>query len=453
MPGRVRPLFARVFLAAVCVATFAASATRAEVLGLERVADSLTNPVYVTAPPGDSGRLFILEQAGIIKILNLQTLTVNATAFLTIPDTDAAGDGGLMGMAFHPEFAVNRRFFVYVTVDNGGILIDGVTSPFSSHVREYTASVADPDIADVTPLEIVSWVQPRANHNAGWIGFDPTDVAPSLYIMSGDGGKQGDPDNNAQTLSGDLLGKALRIGVEGDDFPVDPTRNYTVPVDNPFVGIAGDDEIWSYGLRNPWRASFDRELGDLWIGDVGQSSREEIDFQSSSNTGGDNYAWNRREGLIAHQGGALLPGDVEPVYDYTHGSGALQGHSTVGGYVYRGFDSDLRGLYFFGDTISGNIWTFDPANPSGTVVRINSLLVPDVGTLDLPVSFGEDALGNLYIVDYNSANGEIFRISTNGPEVPGLTGRGLIALSLGMLLVASWMLTAGRTRAGVGPIA
>lgn len=453
MPERIRPDYVPLLLAALCVTIFAGSVARADVLGLVRVADSLTNPVYVTAPPGDSSRLFIVEQAGIIKILNLQTLTVNTTAFLTIPDTDAAGDGGLVGMAFHPDFAANRRFFVYVTVDNGGVLIDGVTSPFSSHVREYTASLADPDIADLTPLEIINWVQPRSNHNAGWIGFDPTGADPSLYIMSGDGGKQGDPDNNAQTLSGDLLGKVLRIGVEADDFPGDPARNYSVPVDNPFVGVVGDDEIWSYGLRNPWRASFDRELGDLWIGDVGQNAREEIDFQSSSDSGGDNYAWNRREGLIAHQGGALLPGDVEPVYDYTHGGGALQGNSTVGGYVYRGFDSALDGLYFFGDTISGNIWTFDPANPGATVVRINSSLVPDVGTLNLPVSFGEDSLGNLYLVDYDGSNGEIFRISTDGPELPGLTGWGLISLPLGLLIVASWMLTADRARAEAGRVA
>ncbi len=450
---RTRPDSAGLLLAALCATLLAGSEAPAEVLGLERVADSLTNPVYVTAPPGDSSRLFIVEKAGVIKILDLQTLTVNSTAFLIIPDTDAGGDGGLVGMAFHPDFAVNRRFFVHVTVDNGGILIDGVTSPFSSHIREYSASLAEPDVADVTPLEIINWVQPRGNHNAGWIGFDPTGVDPSLYIMSGDGGKQGDPDDNAQTLSGDLLGKVLRIGVEADDFPADPARNYSVPGDNPFVGIAGDDEIWSYGLRNPWRASFDRELGDLWIGDVGQGAREEIDFQSSSNTGGDNYAWHRREGLIAFQGGVLLPGDVQPVYDYTHGSGDLQGHSTVGGYVYRGFDPDLRGLYFFADTISGNIWTFAPANPIATVARINASLVPDVGTLDLPVSFGEDAIGNLYIVDHDNVNGEVFRITTDGPALPGLTGWGLISLPVCLLLAAGGVLAAGRVRAGAGPAA
>jgi hypothetical protein len=417
--------------------SFAASIASAELLGLKRVADSLSFPVYVTAPPGDSSRLFILERNGVIRILNLHTLTVNPTPFLTIPDVDAAGDGGLLGMAFHPDFASNRRFFVHVTVDNGGVLIDEVTSPFSSHIREYSASLAQPDIADLTPVEILSWVQVRTNHNAGWIGFDPTGVDALLYIMSGDGGKQTDPDNNAQTISGDLLGKVLRIDVDSDDFPGDPLRNYGVPGGNPFVNIAGDDEIWSYGLRNPWRASFDRSLGDLWIGDVGQNAREEIDFQSSGNLGGDNYAWNRREGLIAHLGGALLPGDVEPVYDYLHGGGDLEGRSTVGGYVYRGLDPDLDGLYIFGDTVSGNIWTFDPADPVGTVVRVNDALVPDVGSVGTLVSFGEDALGNLYVVDYHVTNGEIFRIGTDRPVLPGLSPWGLISLGVALLLVAA----------------
>lgn len=352
-------------------------------------------------------------------------------------------------MAFHPDFALNRRFFVHVTVDNGGVLIDGVNSPFSSHIREYTASLANPDIADVTPTEIIRWVQPRANHNGGWIGFDPTGADPSLYIMSGDGGKQRDPDNNAQTLIAERLGKALRIGVEADDFPADPIRNYSIPADNPFVGIAGDDEIWAYGLRNPWRASFDRQLADLWIGDVGQGAREEIDFQSASSVGGENYAWNRREGLIAHLGGSLLPGDIQPVYNYLHGSGDYQGGSTVGGYVYRGLDQDLAGLYFFADTLSANVWTFDPANPVGTVDRINGSLVPDVGVLDFPVSFGEDALGNLYIVDYSSPDGEIFRIKTQflAPVLPGLGGWGLVALAVCLLLASSWMHLRGGARA------
>ena len=406
-------------------------AATAVVTGLERVASGLSTPMYVTHAPGDADRLFIVQKGGTIRILDLQTNTLNGTPFLTILDTDAAGDGGLQSLAFHPDYASNGRFFVHVTVDNGGIPIDGQTSPFSSHIREYTVS-ANPDVANATPTEIYRFVQPLTNHNGGWIGFNPGTPA-YLYIMSGDGGKQGDPDDNAQTLVNDPLGKVLRIDVDGDDFPTDPDRNYAVPPTNPLVGMTGDDEIWSYGLRNPWRASFDRGTGDLFIGDVGQNAREEIDHQLASSLGEENYAWNRREGLIAHLGGALLPGDVQPTYDYEHGLGEFQGNSVVGGYVYRGPDPSLQGLYFFCDTVSGNVWTFDPADPFGTVERINSALVPDVGTVNFPVSFGEDDAGNLYLVDFT--DGEVFRITTSAP-VPVLPAYGAALLSLALLLSA-----------------
>lgn len=400
-----------VWLTAVCAVTPAV----AGIIGTQRVASGLNNPMYVTHAPGDANRLFIAEKGGTVRILNLTTGSINASPFLTISDADTAGDGGLQSMAFHPEFSSNGRFYVHVTVDNGGQPIDGGTSPFSSHIREYTVSSGNPDLANPTPTEIVSWVQPRSNHNGGWIGFNPK-VTPTdpqhLYVMSGDGGKQRDPDNNAQTLVNEPLGKVLRLDVNADDFPGDPSRNYSVPANNPFVGQTGDDETWASGLRNPWRASFDRETGDLWIGDVGQGAREEINFQPASSSGGENYAWNRREGLIPHQGGSLLPGDVDPVYDYSHGGGTLQGNSVIGGYVYRGMDNDLQGLYVFGDTISGRFWTFDPSSPFSTIQPINDSLVPDTGSIGLPVSLGEDAMGNLYIVDFDSSNGEVFRIST-----------------------------------------
>jgi len=405
----------------------------AAITGLERVATGLSSPMYVSHAPGDFTRLFICQKGGVIRILNLATGLINPVPFLTISDTDAGGDGGLQSMAFHPDYATNGLFYVHVTVDNGGVMIDGVTSPFSSHIREYAVSAA-PDVANPAATEILSWVQPRSNHNGGWIGFSPGDVGSYLYIMSGDGGKQNDPDDNAQTLVGEPLGKVLRVDVDGDDFPGDPDRNYAVPPSNPFVSLAGDDEIWAYGLRNPWRASFDLETADLWIGDVGQSAREEIDFQASTSSGGENYAWNRREGLIAHQGGALLPGDVEPVYDYAHGPGDFTGNSVVGGYVYRGADVDLQGLYFFADTVFGNVWTFDPSDPVNTVVRINDQLVPDLGALDVPVSFGEDAASNLYIVDFL---GDVFRISADTPPMPVPTLSVWGTLALAFLLISA----------------
>ncbi len=387
----------------------------AAISGLDLVTSGLNAPVYATYAPGDSERLFIIERGGAIRILDLTTEELNVNPFLQIPDADAAGEGGLLGLAFHPDYQTNGKFYTYVTVDNGGLALDNRTSPFSSRVREYTVS-ANPDIANSAPQEIVSWVQPQNNHNGGWIGFSPVDNY--LYITSGDGGKQRDPDNNAQTLDennpgqtfpGDPLGKILRLDVNGDDFPGDADRNYAIPDSNPFVGDPNaNDEIWAYGLRNPWRASFDRANGDFWIGDVGQGAREEINRQLGSSTGAENYAWPRREGTIPHQGGALLPGDTEPVYDYITGtSGDFQGRAVVGGIVYRGPDPSLQGTYFFADTVTSNFWTFDIDNPTATVENINGELSTSVGT---PVAFGEDAVGNLYVIDLG---GRLFRIQTD----------------------------------------
>jgi glucose/arabinose dehydrogenase len=406
---------------------------RAAIAGLERVATGLNLPLFATHAPGDNDRLFVLEKDGDIKIVDLNSKTVTGT-FLTVSDTDfnSSDEGGLLGLAFHPEYSNvgspgHGKFYVYVTVDNGGDTSLGVTSPFSSHIREYSVT-ANPNVADPgSQREILSWVQPQTNHNAGWIGFSPNDGF--LYISSGDGG--GSNDNagghtagtgNAQDTTSNLLGKMLRIDVGGDDFPGDANRNYTIPSDNPFVGVTGDDEIWAYGLRNPFRNSFDRDTGDLWIADVGQAQREEIDFQAAGRDGGENYGWRLREGNIQTPtvGGPEPTGYVGPVYDYTHGSGTLQGNAVIGGYVYRGPDPTLQGTYFFADEVSNNVWRFAPANPTGTVQNIDDMLTPDVGVLNAPTSFAEDAVGNLYIVDYTTGGfpptqnvGEIYRIVTD----------------------------------------
>jgi hypothetical protein len=198
-------------------------------------------------------------------------------------------------------------------------------------------------------------------------------------------------------------------------------NNYAVPPTNPFVGETGDDEIWAYGLRNPFRDSFDRASGDLWIGDVGQSAREEIDFQPASSTGGENYGWRLREGTIATPsggvGGAKPPGAVDPVYDYNRDNDPFGGTVVTGGYVYRGPDPTLQGQYFFLDsrnspvTTDDNYWMFDPADPFETVVNIDSQMTPDVGSTQFPVSFGEDAVGNLYIAYLIS--GSVYRVATD----------------------------------------
>jgi glucose/arabinose dehydrogenase len=402
-----------------------ASPARAAISGLQLVnsgpSSTLTNPVFATYAPGERDRLYVVEKSGNIKILDLMTNTITGT-FLNISDTDQAGEGGLLGLAFHPNYfgpegtTGSRKFYVYVTVDNGGIPIDGLTSPFSSRVREYAALAGNYNVADPsTKKEIISWVKPQSNHNGGWIGFNPV-ITPGepqyLYITSGDGGKQGDPDNNAQTITDEKLGKILRIDID-DDTPMDAV-NYDIPSTNPFVGVTGDDEIWAYGFRNPWRASFDRDTGNFWIGDVGQNAYEEVDRQLP-NVGGINYGWRYLEGTHTY-GAGTPPANVLPVYDYGHGSGDFQGNAVAGGYVYRGPDPDLQGLYFFADSESDNIWTLNGISPPGTVDNLDDKLGTLQTQIDRPVAYGEDAVGNLFILDIGtgaSGAGQVWRILTN----------------------------------------
>ncbi|MEQ8847953.1 PQQ-dependent sugar dehydrogenase [Botrimarina sp.] len=389
----------------VIAATWA-TAAQAGLSRFAQVASGLNLPVYVTAAPGDDSRLFVVELTGAIRVVNAETGQVNATPFLTLPDTIASGEGGLLGLAFHPEYETNGKFYTYSTADNGDATFDGSPSPFSSHVREFTVS-SDPDVANPTGREIISWVQPTTVHNAGWIGFNPKldDSTPQyLHIASGDGGRS----SQAQSLD-TPLGAILRVDVDADDFPGDPDRNYAVPPTNPFVGAVDADETLAYGLRNPWRSSFDSLTGDLWIGDVGAGEREEIDLIPEG-TSGQNFAWPRREGRIANNGGELLPTDTEPVYDYEHGTEPFQGNSVIGGYVYRGPDPDLYGTYVFADNRRRRVWTFDPADPEGTVARWDNVLPTSPGTLRDPVSMGTDNRGNLYLVDLREG---LFRIVTD----------------------------------------
>ena len=381
-----------------------------------RVATGVSRPVFAVAPPGDTNRLFIAEQhTGRIEIMDLNTGTISATPFLDLNSLATGNEQGLLGLAFDPDYANNGHFYVNVTTTSGS---------GDTHIRRYTA-VGDPatsNLANIaTEFEILSFNQPQSNHNGGWIDFGPNDGF--LYVATGDGG--GSNDNfsghtagvgNAQDITNNLLGKMLRIDVAGDDFPADTTRNYSIPGDNPFVSVTGDDEIWAYGLRNPYRSSFDRANGDLWIGDVGQGAREEIDHQRADSSGGENYGWRLREGTIATPsggvGGAPPVGNVEPVYDYTHGFGAFQGNVVIGGYVYRGPVEEFQGLYFFADSESHNIWKLDPdaVTPADSVTNVNNDLLPNAGSIQFIGSFGEDGDGNLYIMEV--FGGEIFRVAT-----------------------------------------
>lgn len=369
-----------------------------------RVATGFSRPVFGAAAPGDSGRLFIVEQrpttSGRIRILNLDTGTINPTPFLsvTVSGSSQVGDErGLLGLAFHPDYANNGLFYVNFTNAVG-----------STEVREYQRLNNDQANA-ASGRTLLTIGQPFTNHNGGWMGFGPDGF---LYIATGDGGAGGDPGNRSQDITNQLLGKMLRIDPLGDN---SSNGEYGIPASNPFVGVTGDDEIWAYGLRNPWRCSFDSMTGDLYIADVGQNAREEIDVQLASSSGGENYGWRRREGTIAYPGtgGGTLPSAINPIYNYVWGS---TGRSVTGGYVYRGPIGEIQGHYFFADYVSSRIWSlkFDGSNPStfnGTnytnFIEWTSLISTDIGNINSISSFAEDELGNLYIIDLG---GEVFKI-------------------------------------------
>ena len=378
-----------------------------------RVASGLSNPLFVTAPPGDTHRAFLVEQRlgtqGRVRILNLDTGIVNATPFLTVNGVSTGDEQGLLGLAFHPDYSSNGYFYVDFTNAAG-----------TTTIRRYTVS-SDPDVADPnSAYSILSIPQPYANHNGGWIAFGPDGY---LYISMGDGGSGGDPQGHAQNVN-DLLGKLLRLDVNGDAFPTDPNTNYAIPPTNPFVGLNGRDEVWAYGLRNPWRCSFDRLTHDLFIADVGQNAWEEIDFQPAGSLGGQNYGWRCYEGNHAYNtSGCNAPGTmVFPIYEYGHNPAC----SITGGYVYRGSQiCDLRGTYFFADYCSAHIWSFRYNGLNVTDFRDRTAELHPAGglTIDSITSFGEDAAGELYICD---RGGEVFKIVPAGPHKGDLNNDGVV---------------------------
>jgi len=390
--------------------------------GTERIVTGLSRPVFATAPAGDGQRIFVAEQhTGRIEIYNRDSGSFDGL-FLDLAGLATGNEQGLLGLAFDPNYATNGYFYVNVTTTAGS---------GDTHIRRYRV-LGDPassTVADASSaMEILSFNQPQSNHNGGWIGFGPSDGY--LYIATGDGGGSDDNDaghtsgtGNGQDTTGNLLGKMLRIDPTSDDFPADANRNYAIPASNPLVGVPGDDEIWAYGLRNPFRSSFDRVTADLWIGDVGQNHREEIDLQPAASTGGENYGWRLREGTLATPtggvGGPPPPGNVEPVYDYDHAEPNLdfRGNVIIGGYVYRGPVAAFGGQYFFADAGSLNIWKLDPlaVDIRASVTRVNGLLTPDTGTIGSLSSFAEDADGNMYLLELFS--GEVFRVSTASADV------------------------------------
>ena len=384
----------------------------------------------------------VTKREGRIVLMNAATGEVDYNnPFLTIGDTDlldpyGVPEVGLFSTAFHPEFASNGRFYVSVAVDHPGGSVslaprDPRTSPFKVAVREYQADPGNLAAGASFSRTILEVDQPAPNHNGSWLGFNPLEAADGkhyLYATFGDGGDQHDPQQYGQDLQS-LLSTVVRIDIDGDAFPADPARNYAIPADNPFVGTTAAPEIWAYGLRNPWRASFDSLTGDLYIGDVGQNVWEEIDMIPADIGPDDprNFGWRMREGFVATPTGGIggpPPADhVDPIIAYGHGSGDYQGNSVAGGVVYRGPIEALQGMYIFADSVTGNIWgmnvddipAFDPARPADTLTLLNDRFRPTDGSrYTAIVGFEEDAAGNLYIVDmgYDAAEigGQIFRV-------------------------------------------
>jgi glucose/arabinose dehydrogenase len=383
-----------------------------------RVASGFFNPLYICAPPGDTTRVFVAEQQGKIKIVNLPSGTVNETPFLDISDRVAQNQGGgILGMTFDPNYANNGRFYVSYTTKDGGFWDMG-----QSHIARFTVT-SDPSVADPNSEKTILVVdQPQTDHNFDWIGFSnrPGDQG-NLYICSGDGGGLEDnafghlPGGNALSTE-TLLGKILRIHIEDDG-------SYTIPPDNPYFGAdTAKQEIWARGLRNPWRASFDSRTGNMFFGDVGETLREEVNVNPRSNPGGgENYGWRLREGLIQnprYDNFPPPPDATDPVLDYTHES---TGICVIGGYVYRGRTiRALKGLYVFGDcfgpkngTFTGRIFTMAyRKGVASNFTDITDRLFPTkVGgyTLGALTSFGVDALDEIYFTDLN---GNLFKLAS-----------------------------------------
>jgi glucose/arabinose dehydrogenase len=355
------------------------------VLTAHRIVSGLDLPLDLQSVPDDHERLYVVEQGGRIRVIRNGKL--QAAPFLDISDRiQANGERGLLGLAFHPQFAENGRFFVNFTQAVGGATV----------IAEFRATSRDTaDAASRRGLLVVP--QPYANHNGGGLAFGNDGF---LYVALGDGGSGGDPRGNGQSLE-TPLGKILRIDV-------DSAAPYAVPASNPFVSTPGAvPEIWAYGLRNPFRFSFERSTGTLYIGDVGQGAREEIDVGLASQGGGENYGWNVTEGTACYRPptGCDATGITMPVLDYTHADGC----AVTGGYVYEGCRMpDLVGTYFYGDYCSGFVRSFRYA--AGQVTQKRDWTSGLAG-IDHITSFGTDADGEIYVVD---RDGEVYRLEPAG---------------------------------------
>ena len=373
--------------AATAASAVTPAAPSAAAVKLTVVATGLSDPVLVTSPNDGTQRLFIVQKTGSIRIV--QNGALQPGVFFDISHWVSKGEEqGLLGLAFHPSFKTNRKFYVNYTDRNG-----------TTVVREYKASPSDPNhVQSGSGRTIIRIAQPYANHNGGNLAFGPDGY---LYIGMGDGGSGGDPGNRAQNVN-TLLGKMLRININFTS----GSKAYRIPATNPYVGRAGLDEIWQRGLRNPWRFSFDRATGNLWIGDVGQNRYEEVDRAVKASTGdgrGYNWGWHVMEGLHCYTPSRCSSsGKRLPLLEYSHSTNSRC--AITGGYVYRGSAiPSLAGWYVFGDYCSGEVL----AVPSGASSKPAPVTLFGTGSGRLVSSFGQDWAGELYVVDLG---GTVYRI-------------------------------------------
>ena len=400
------------------------------------LASGLTYPTFLCAAPGDTDRLFVIEKRGLIRIIDISTATPTllTTAFLNIDALVTGGasisdEQGLLGMAFDPDYTNNGQFYVYYTTT-------------LNVVARYTRSATNPNVANATGVIMMSWADPYTNHNGGMLAFRPG--TRDLFFGTGDGGSANDPAGNGQNLSS-RLGKMHRITpTVGGASPY-----YTIPANNPFMGggTTADDTIWSYGLRNPWRWSFDSDNGDIYIGDVGQNAVEEIDYEAVTSAGGRNYGWRCTEGTsCTGLTGCTCNGTTLTAPVRTHTHSATGGYCITGGYVYRGCAMpDMQGIYFYADYSSNNSWSFRMVSGAVTeFVTRNTELQTAIGgqTVNQIASFGEDANGELYIIDHGGgiykivpASGEV---TCPEPNPADLNGDGVVNGSDMTIILSCW---------------
>jgi len=361
-------------------------------IGLMRLATGFDEPLWAEAPLGSSDSLWVVEKSGTVRILNLESGT--RSLFLDIRDKIKIrmNEQGLLGLSFSKDFLSTGRFYLYYTDLKGDTVIS-----------RYTAEGKNKKRCDAsTEEQLLTISQNARNHNGGWIDIGPDGY---LYISTGDGGRSYDPNDHGQDLT-THLGKILRIDVSGK-------TGYSIPPDNPFLNnLKAKPEIYAYGLRNPWRCSWDRKTGDFYIADVGQNQFEEVNFTPAGTGSGANYGWRLREGLIKtpkkNTGGPTPHQSTDPIYTYEHSGGDFSGVSITGGYVYRGPIESLQGKYFFADYANPRVWSLEVKGATATNIQDwTDRLQPNEGNLNRIASFGEDHEGGLLIISHG---GDIFKI-------------------------------------------